>query len=146
MLNYIAENKRIINLHEQKSTELAVFQANSTIFQANTNASLKNLEIQVRQLTLNMHNRSKDSFPSDTKKNPKDCMAITLRSGEELQYKKEVEKKQMDDETEGKDRNPIGNKKGRRRNELLDDIQQLKEQSEMQTEKTLQKKKEVGVY
>ena len=52
----------------------------------------------------------------------------------------------MDDETEGKDRNPIRNKKGRRRNELLDDSQQLKEQSEMQTKKTLQKKEEVGVY
>ena len=37
MLNFMAENKRILNLHEQKFTELDVFQAN-------TNASLKNLE------------------------------------------------------------------------------------------------------
>ena len=77
MLNYITENKRIINFHEQKFVKLTVFQANSTVFQANTNAFLKNLEIQVGQLALNMHNQSKDSFPSDTKKNPKDCTTIT---------------------------------------------------------------------
>ena len=27
----------------------------------------------------------KDAFPSDTKKNPKDCMAVQLRSGKELE-------------------------------------------------------------
>ena len=32
-----------------------------------------------------MKNLSRDSFPSDTKKNPKDCMKVTLRSGKELQ-------------------------------------------------------------
>ena len=44
MLNYMAKNKRIINLHEQKFVEIVVFQANTIVFQANTNASLKNLE------------------------------------------------------------------------------------------------------
>ena len=34
-----------------------------------------------------------DSFPSDTKKNPKDCMAITLRSGRELKKREEEEKR-----------------------------------------------------
>ena len=29
-----------------------------------------------------MQNQSKDSFPSDTRKNPKDCMAVTLRVAE----------------------------------------------------------------
>ena len=53
MLNYMAENKRILNLHEQKFAELVVFQANTIVFQANTNAS-KNLETQVGQLALNM--------------------------------------------------------------------------------------------
>ena len=42
----------------------------------------------MRQLALAMQNQSKDSFPSDTKKNPKDCMAITLRSGREFGNKK----------------------------------------------------------
>ena len=63
------------------------------MFQANTNASLKNLETQVGQLALAMQNQSKDAFPSDTKKNPKDCMVVTLRSEREIENKKEKEKK-----------------------------------------------------
>ena len=55
------------------------------MLQANTNASLKNLETQVGQLALVMQNQSNDAFPSDTTKNPKDCMAVTLRSGRELE-------------------------------------------------------------
>ena len=51
------------------------------MFQANTNASLKNLQTQVGQLALAIQNHSKDVFPSDIKNNPKDCMEITLRSG-----------------------------------------------------------------
>ena len=39
MLAFMGENKRMLNIHE-----LAAFQANTTVFQANTNASLKNLE------------------------------------------------------------------------------------------------------
>ena len=58
------------------------------MFQANTNTSLKNLETKVGQLALAMQNQSMDSFPSDTKKNPKDCMAVTLRSGRKLEKKK----------------------------------------------------------
>ena len=57
------------------------------MFQANTNASLKNLKTQVGQLALAMQNQSRDSFLSDTKKTPKDCIAVTLRSGKELQEK-----------------------------------------------------------
>ena len=48
MMNFMSENKRILNLHEQKFAELTVFQANTTVFQENINASLKNLETQVR--------------------------------------------------------------------------------------------------
>ena len=59
------------------------------MFQANTNASLKNLKTQVGQLALAMQNLLKDSLPSDTKKNPKDYMVITLRSGGELQKREE---------------------------------------------------------
>ena len=67
------------------------------MFQANTNVSLKNLETQVGQLALTMQNQSKESFPSDTRKNPKDCMAVTLRSGRELEEKR-VEKKDTEEE------------------------------------------------
>ena len=88
MLSFMGKNKTLLNIHEQKLAELAAFQVNTTVFQANTNASLNNLEVQVRQLALNMQNKSKDSFPSDTKKNPKDYMEITLKSGRELQKKK----------------------------------------------------------
>ena len=42
-------------------------------------------------------------------------------------------KKQIDDETESKDQNSIGQS----RNELSDENQQLKGQSELQTEKTV---------
>ena len=58
MLAFMGENKRLLNIHEQKFAHLAAFQANTTVFQANTNASLKNLETQVGQLALAMQNWS----------------------------------------------------------------------------------------
>ena len=72
MISFMGENKRQLNIHEQKFAELAAFQANATVFQANINSSLKNLKSQVGQLALEMQNQSKDAFPIDTKKNPKD--------------------------------------------------------------------------
>ena len=39
-----------------------------------------------------MQNKPKDAFPSDTRKNSKDCIAITLRSGKELEGGKVEEK------------------------------------------------------
>ena len=56
MLAFIGENKRLLNIHEQKFAELATLQANTTVFQANTNVSLKNIETQVGQLALAMQN------------------------------------------------------------------------------------------
>ena len=85
----MGENKRLLNIHEQKFAKLAAFQANTNVFQANTNASLKNLKTQVGQPALVIQNQSKDAFPSDTKKNPKDCMTITLRSGREMKEREE---------------------------------------------------------
>ena len=92
----MGENKRLLNIHEQKFVELAAFQANTNVFQANTNAFMKNLETQVRQLGLAIQNQSKDAFPSDIKKNPKDCMIITLRSGREMKEGEENEKKMVE--------------------------------------------------
>ena len=46
-----------------------------------------------------MPNQSKGTFPSDTRKNPKDCMAIQLRSGRDLSSNKRTERKE---ETEAK--------------------------------------------
>ena len=41
-----------------------------------------------------MPNQSKGTFPSDTQKNPKDCMAIQLRSGKDLSSNKKTEGKE----------------------------------------------------
>ena len=84
MLHFMSKNKRILNLHEKKFFDLENFQANTAVFQTNTNASLKNLEIQIGQLAQAVQKEPKDSFPSDTRNNPKDCMAVILRSGREL--------------------------------------------------------------
>ena len=62
------------------------------MFQSNTNASLKNLETQVGQLALTLQNKNKNAFPSDTQKNPKDCIAVQLRSGREISNSKAEEK------------------------------------------------------
>ena len=64
------------------------------MFQKNTSASLKNLETQVGQLALNVPNQNKGTFPSDTQKNPKDCMAIQLRSGKDLSSNKKTKGKE----------------------------------------------------
>ena len=89
----MGENKGLLNIHEQNFAELVAFKANTTVFQANTNASLKNLEIQVGQLALAIQNRSKDVFPSDTRNHLKDYMIVTLRSGKELEEIRNEKKK-----------------------------------------------------
>ena len=117
MLSFIGQNKRLLNIHEQKFAELAAFQANKTMFQANTNASLKNLETRVGLLALSIQNQSTDCFPSDTKKNPKDCMEITLRSGRELQKRKEEE----NDKTEKEEKEETGKESDQNNSELTED-------------------------
>ena len=54
MLHFISENKRIMNLQEKIFFELENFQANTTVFRTNTNASLRNLATQVRHLDLSL--------------------------------------------------------------------------------------------
>ena len=41
-----------------------------------------------------MPNQNKGTFPSDTQKNPKDCMAVQLRSGKEVGNNSKREKKE----------------------------------------------------
>ena len=76
MLQFMGDNKRLIHFHEQKLSNLEAFKSDTQVFQKNTNASLKNLETQVGQLALSMPNQSKGTVPSDTQKNPKDCMVV----------------------------------------------------------------------
>ena len=40
----------------------------------------------------------KEAFPSDTKKNPKDCMAVQLRSGKDLEEKTEKDESNKGEE------------------------------------------------
>ena len=100
MLQFMGDNKRLLQFHEQKLSDLEAFKSDTQMFQKNTSASLKNLETQVGQLALNMPNHNKGTFPSDTQKNPKDCMAIQLRSGKDLSSNKETDAKK--EETEAK--------------------------------------------
>ena len=69
------------------------------MFQKKTNASLKNLEIQIEQLAQAVQKEPKDSFPRDTRKNSKNCMVVILRSVRELDErigeKKDTEEKKQ---------------------------------------------------
>ena len=65
MLQFMGDNKKLLNLHE-KIFVVETFKSNTQIFQANTNALLKNLETQVGQLASTMQNKTKDAFPGDT--------------------------------------------------------------------------------
>ena len=90
MLQFMGDNKRLIHFHEQKRSTLEAFKSDTQVFQKNASASLKNLETQVGQLALNMSHQSKGTFLSDTQKNPKDCMVVQLRSGQQQQERKEI--------------------------------------------------------
>ena len=94
MLKFMGNNKWLLQFHEHKLSDLEAFKSDTQMFQKNASASLKNLETQVGQLALNIPNRSKGTFPSDTQKNPKDCMAIQLRSGKDLSSNKKTERKE----------------------------------------------------
>ena len=90
----MGDNKRLLQFHEQKLSNLEAFKSDTQMFQKSSSASLKNLETQVGQLALNMPNKIKGTFPSDTQKNPKDCMTIQLRSGKDLSSNKRTERKE----------------------------------------------------
>ena len=97
MLQFMGDNKRLIHFHEQKLSDLEAFKSDTQVFQKNTSALLKNLETQVGQLALSMPNQSKGTFPSDTQKNPKDYMAVQLRSGKEVGNNNKKERKEETD-------------------------------------------------
>ena len=84
------ENKRILNVHEKKFAELENFQDNTTVFQTNINATLRNLETQVGKLALSLQSQLKNTFPSSTEINPKDLTPSTMRGIEELQGSKNM--------------------------------------------------------
>ncbi|XP_059285173.1 uncharacterized protein LOC132038536 [Lycium ferocissimum] len=53
--------------------------------QSEMQKSIHELERQMGQMTLIQNVRPPGTLPSDTKKNPKDCKAVTLRNGRELE-------------------------------------------------------------
>ena len=71
----------------------------------NMGAMIKNLETQIGQLAIAAQEQSSRTFPSDTEKNPRECKAITLRSGKELeetrgeQKLKEIASEKVDEGT-----------------------------------------------
>ena len=56
MLQFMGDNKRLLQFHEHKLSDLEAFKSDTQMFQKNTSSSLKNLETQVEQLALNMPN------------------------------------------------------------------------------------------
>ena len=90
MLHFMLENKRVLNLHGKRFSDLENFQGNTIVFQTNTNATMRNLETQVGQLVLSLQSQSRNAFPSSTEINPKDLTSITLRGNDELQGSKKV--------------------------------------------------------
>ena len=90
MLHFLTENKRILNLHENRFSNLENFQANTIVFQTNTNATMRNLETQVGQLALSLQSQSKNAFSISIEINLKDLTSTTLRGNDELQGSKKV--------------------------------------------------------
>ena len=74
--SFFEENILYLLSDMKKSNDSQITSLETT--QANMGASLKNLETQMGQLTHSMKESYFRSFPSDTDKNLKDCMAITL--------------------------------------------------------------------
>ena len=100
MLQFMRDNKKLLHTNEQKFSELEALKSNSQMFQSNTNDSLKNLETRVGQRALTLKNQNKNAFHSDTQKNPKDCMAVQLRSGREMSNSRAEEKEKIDQKEE----------------------------------------------
>ena len=84
------ENKRVLDIHEKKFVELEIFQANTVVFQINTNATMRNLETQIGHLALSLQSQARNAFPSSTEINPKDLTPTIMRGNEELQGRKKM--------------------------------------------------------
>ena len=90
MLHFMSENKRILNLHQNRFSDLENFQATIIVFQTNTNATMRNLETQVGQLVVSLQGQSRNVFPNSIEINPKDLTSTTLRGNDKFQGNKKV--------------------------------------------------------
>ena len=75
---------------EKKFSELENFQANTTVFQTNINATLRNMETQVGQLALTLQSQSRNTFHNNIEVNPKDLTPTAMRGSDELQGNKKM--------------------------------------------------------
>ena len=90
-----------------------------------------------------MQNQSKDAFPNDTKKNPKDYMVVTLRSGRELESRKEDEQKK----TKKTEKEETGEETGLSSSELDKETEKEEVKAEQRVKKgKLLKKEELQAY
>ena len=68
-----------------------------------------------------MPNQNKGTFPSDTQKNPKDCMAVQLRSGKKVgnnikkERKEETDEEQKETGEEGEKSTPENNTEAKKK-------------------------------
>ena len=73
-----------------------------------------------------MQNQPKDSFSSDIRKDPRDCMAVTLRSG------KELEERRVEKDTEEENYAEIGEQFKKNNSETIEEEKTAKMQPEQQ--------------
>ena len=77
---------------EHNQAHIGTCMKNMEVNEVGLGASLKNSKTHMGQLAKSLRENPPKSFPSDTKKNLKQCMAVTLRSRKELDEPKKVEK------------------------------------------------------
>ena len=76
---------------EHNQANLGTCMKNIKMNQVKLGASLKDVETGMGQLSQSLRENLPKSFLSDTKKNLKQCMAVTLRSGKEFDEPKKIE-------------------------------------------------------
>ena len=77
-------------MHEKKFAELENFKSNTTVFQTNINATLRNLETKVGQQALTWQSQARNTFLNNTEVNPKDLTSTAMRGSDELQGSKKI--------------------------------------------------------
>ena len=92
---YMEGNKKMINLHEQKFPDLDAFQVN-------TSARLKNVEAQIGHLVQAFKEKFSRTSPSNTLKNPIECMDAHLSNVQKFHILKYVEEGENELENENK--------------------------------------------
>ena len=92
---YMEGNKKMINRHEKKFSNLDAFQVN-------TSARLKNVEAQIGNLVQAFKEKFYMTSPSNTLPNPNECIDTPLRSVQKFHILKSVEEAENELEIENK--------------------------------------------